>query len=280
MQAEHGQVFVVAASHLIFLLRQPSQALITERAFVSTREALQDQVEATHLSTAYDGYAHPRKHSLRRQGLEEGSVGTKASKSQTGRDAVRAHSSASPSEDTAVAQRKRRSFGRFGRFARPVAGCGARRDRWTLRRRAIRRVAGAREAARSDAKASGGGTGSRVAGSRHEADAMGVRPPGKRSRDCDGRAKSSRGVRRWWRRGAGGRNGSYSGCVCKYLGSRQTARGTALDRDGPLGRAPYRRNAPAALTSAPGGSTFPGSRDQARLAAVVPTDGLADDGER
>ena len=31
MQAEHGQVLVVAASHLIFLLRQPSQALITEQ---------------------------------------------------------------------------------------------------------------------------------------------------------------------------------------------------------------------------------------------------------
>lgn len=33
MQAEHGQVLVVAASHLIFLLRQPSQALITECAY-------------------------------------------------------------------------------------------------------------------------------------------------------------------------------------------------------------------------------------------------------
>jgi hypothetical protein len=29
MQAEQGQVLVVAASHLIFLLRQPSHALIT-----------------------------------------------------------------------------------------------------------------------------------------------------------------------------------------------------------------------------------------------------------
>lgn len=29
MQAEHGQVFVVAASHFIFLLLQPSHALIT-----------------------------------------------------------------------------------------------------------------------------------------------------------------------------------------------------------------------------------------------------------
>lgn len=29
MQAEHGQVLVVAASHLIFLLRQPSHALMT-----------------------------------------------------------------------------------------------------------------------------------------------------------------------------------------------------------------------------------------------------------
>lgn len=30
LQAEQGQVLVVAASHLIFLFRQPLQALITE----------------------------------------------------------------------------------------------------------------------------------------------------------------------------------------------------------------------------------------------------------
>lgn len=34
MQAEHGQVFVVAASHFIFLRRQPSHALITIGAHV------------------------------------------------------------------------------------------------------------------------------------------------------------------------------------------------------------------------------------------------------
>jgi len=33
MQAEQGHVFVVAASHLIFRLRQPSQALITIFSF-------------------------------------------------------------------------------------------------------------------------------------------------------------------------------------------------------------------------------------------------------
>lgn len=39
MQAEQGQVFVVAASHLIFRRRQPSQALITARGGVSQVDA-------------------------------------------------------------------------------------------------------------------------------------------------------------------------------------------------------------------------------------------------
>lgn len=64
MQAEHGQVFVVAASHLIFRLRQPSQALITVWVLVFIAKTAPATWGKLYLSAAYGGCARQRTHSL------------------------------------------------------------------------------------------------------------------------------------------------------------------------------------------------------------------------
>ena len=46
MQAEHGQVLVVAASHLIFRLRHASQALVTNELLASAQHALKHTLQS------------------------------------------------------------------------------------------------------------------------------------------------------------------------------------------------------------------------------------------
>lgn len=61
MHAEHGHVLVVAASHLIFRLRQPSQALITD-----PNQQLDLKIgRTTYPLDVCDGCVHRRRHSLK-----------------------------------------------------------------------------------------------------------------------------------------------------------------------------------------------------------------------
>ena len=63
VHAEHGQVFVVAASHLIFLFRQPLQARITKRGQYYVYYDIRWDVIPYPL-VACVGYVHQQIHNL------------------------------------------------------------------------------------------------------------------------------------------------------------------------------------------------------------------------